>query len=203
MALGILLLVKGIAGLMLVAVAGSWYVSGALNGAYEQRSDTQQESLFNDNIFNYSPMTGMSEEFMGNMMTDFSKETYSSPGERLFLTGEDASGVRIVPTFDSQRLPSMGSTQMKLSCVHCHNKDGSGGVDMPNGMVESADISWETLKKIGYDETKLARTIREGVDENGGNLSVWMPMWTVTDTQMKDLIAYIKTLEADTAAAAY
>lgn len=45
-----------------------------------------------------------------------------------------------------------------------------------------------------FDDTTLARAIREGVDVQGGKLNAGMPRYELNDVEIKPLLAYLKTL---------
>lgn len=118
----------------------------------------------------------------GNMMRDFSRQTYASNGERIYLTGQSKSG-NVSANFG----------MMTVGCVNCHKPDGSGGLAFPDG-TNSADIRPKTLAKEGFSESDLKRAITEGVDEKGDPLGDYMPRWTMSRQDLSDVIAYLKTL---------
>lgn len=86
-----------------------------------------------------------------------------------------------------------------FACGTCHGMDGRG---VPEGNVEPSDIRWETLQKIvmtgrkrpRYDDARLARAIRDGIDSAGNELSPVMPRFRMSDDDLSDLIAYLKRL---------
>ena len=121
------------------------------------------------------------------MMRDYSKSSYSSNGERIYLTGEDEKGNSIYSNMG--QMPMMKS----FSCVNCHGKDGRGGLVFPTG-VKSANITWSKLKSEFNDE-KLKAAITQGKDPDGSKLSTYMPRWQISDKDLSDLIAYLKTLK--------
>jgi len=119
----------------------------------------------------------------GFMMRDFSKSRYASSGEEIYLTGQSDKSGRVYSDFG----------MMRIGCANCHGADGSGGMVFPDG-TESADIRWKALAKEGFTEATVKRAITEGLDEKGEPLSGYMPRWTIGTQDLKDLIAYMKTL---------
>ena len=84
-----------------------------------------------------------------------------------------------------------GSSVYKRYCRGCHGKDGRGGAHtfMPH---------IHNLTRKGYidllPDEHLAKVIREGGEANG--MSSYMPAWagTLTQAQIDDVIAFIRTL---------
>ena len=84
-----------------------------------------------------------------------------------------------------------GAKVYKRYCRGCHGKDGRGGAHtfMPH---------IHNLTKKGYIDLRpdevLAEIIREGGEPHG--MSSYMPAWegTLDDTQIDDVIAFIRTL---------
>lgn len=188
MMVGTLLLVIGVAGLLAVAFYGS---SAMMSG-------TSDYSFRNDIVYPGTMMgnlnRNMSIELMGNMMTDFSKSDYESPGERIYLSATGNNGQRLQATFDNNLMPMRGMMARHIACVNCHGENGKGGFVFPDGTTESADIRWSTLEEEGFDAASFKAAVTEGVDEKGDALSPWMPQWTMGDEDLNDLIAYLKTL---------
>jgi mono/diheme cytochrome c family protein len=118
----------------------------------------------------------------GYMMRDFRKAKYSSNGERIFLTGQSESGG-----------VSGGFGMMRLGCANCHRADGSGDLAFPDGTV-TADIRHDALAEEGFTDATIKRAITDGVDEKGDELSSYMPRWTMSNKDLNDLVAYLKTL---------
>jgi len=86
-----------------------------------------------------------------------------------------------------------------FACGTCHGPDGRG---VSEGTVEPSDIRWSKLQEVlltgrkrpRYDEARLARAIREGVDSAGNPLSPMMPHFRMADEDLSDLLAYLKRL---------
>jgi len=187
------MVVFGLVGLVLLA--GFWMITTPYTDVSALTPSTLDSDFYNNmmNNRNSTGMTGMDSEFMRNMMTDFSQDSYASSGEQLFLTAQDSDGAFITPTFDSAKMPMMGTARRDVACVNCHGTDGKGGYLFPDGETTSADIRWSVLGDE-FDQASFDAALREGVDENGQSLSVWMPRWEITDKQAEELVAYLKTL---------
>jgi hypothetical protein len=79
-------------------------------------------------------------------------------------------------------------------CTACHAETAAGGLG-PNitGSVTAGIGSWS--------EAEFNRVIREGVDRTGQKLCVLMsvyPATSMSDVQLRDLYAYLRTLSNDT-----
>jgi mono/diheme cytochrome c family protein len=188
MMVGALLLVIGVAGLLAVAFYGS---SAMMSG-------TSDYSFRNDIVYPGTMMgnlnRGVSNELMGNMMTDFSKSSYASNGERIYLSSTGSNGQRLQATFDNNLVPMRGMMARHVACVNCHGENGKGGFVFPDGTTESADIRWSALEDEGFDADSFKAAVTGGKDEKGDALSPWMPLWTIGDEDLADLMDYLKTL---------
>ena len=130
------------------------------------------------------------------------QRTFSSPGERLFLTGQDTNGTAIPRSNRSMT----GMMVTGGGCAACHGPDGRGRtVNAMMGSFETPDIRWSALiasggshsseeAHVAFDETTFARALRDGVDPEGTRLDPPMPRWQVTDQEVQDLIVHLKTL---------
>ena len=122
--------------------------------------------------------------------------SYSSVGERIYLTGVGADGQKI-----SRNAPpvSQGSLMMGGGgCGSCHGADGRGGtIKMMTGTaVEAPDIIYDALVKEGFTDATIGRAIRDGLDESGKPLEDAMPRWQMSDADVAEVIAYLKQLSA-------
>jgi len=121
--------------------------------------------------------------------------SYSSAGERIFLTGVGTDGKNIVRT-TTQGSP--GSMMMSGgSCGSCHGANGRGGtVKMMTGTaVEAPDITYSALTDAGFTDTTIRKAIHDGLDESGQPLDPVMPRWQMGDTDLSATIAYLKVLD--------
>ena len=152
----------------------------------------------------FMPMMGgqMDPRLMQNMMANFAKRSYSSNGEKIFLTSVDDEGNLILPTSAPSGFSHMMSMMRPLACVHCHGINGKGGFVFPDG-TRSADIRWKSLSSKEhekeeehppYTEETAKKAITDGVDPAGEQLSVYMPRWQMSEKDLNDLVEYLKKL---------
>jgi hypothetical protein len=131
---------------------------------------------------------------------------YASNGERIYFTATSGSGNRI-----RYRGGSSGGMMMgRLTCASCHGEDGRGGEHfMHMNTMDAPDIRWETLSSIEhgghegsdendelpYDAEAFSQAVREGITPGGDRLSSEMPRWEMSNEDLQDLIAFLKTLD--------
>lgn len=143
---------------------------------------------YGNGIVASAPQSLPSSAGPGGMMGRFARVprplTISSNAQRIYFTGFDDAGVRIQPT-----LPM--AAMMGLACADCHGTDRRGGIVMPDGTTKSADISARGLASL--TATQVATAITQGLDEKGKQFSAWMPSWAISDADLADLVAYLKT----------
>ncbi len=123
-----------------------------------------------------------------------SANTYSSVGQRIFLTGVGSDGREISRATSGA---SQGATMMGGGgCASCHGADGRGGtVRMTTGStIEAPDITYDALLQYGFTDVTIPEAIRNGLDENGDPLNEAMPRWQMSDADLDATIAYLKTL---------
>lgn len=185
--IGILFVLVGVAGLLGVAYYGSTLLF----------TDTVSTPTANTATVGSTNMMGASTVYtnlMRNLMTDFSKDKYSSPGERLYLSGTDETGYALQAELDVSGNAIQTMMSRRIACANCHGEDAKGDFLFPDGTTKSADIRWVTLESEGFDSAKFKAAVTLGKDEKGASLSGWMPRWIMTDAQLKELEAYLKTL---------
>lgn len=172
---GIILILLGIAGLVFLS-----YVSWGGWGMMSYRLGNKDTQIMN--------------RMMNSMMRDYSKSSYKSNGERIYLTGENETGERI----SSSMMPSGTSmTQMmKMGCVNCHGIKGKGGLLFPDGKTKSANITWEHLQDHDppYNAEAIKKAVTKGIEPDGEKLSNFMPRWEMSEQDLQDLTDYLKTL---------
>lgn len=186
LSVGILFVFVGICGLLAVAFYGSSIVS------VETVSPPAITSTTNSNMMggNNTVYTHM----MRNLMSDFSKDTYASLGERIYLTATDEAGYAIESTLQGPGIPAAGMMTRRISCANCHGEDGTGNFLFPDGTTKSADIRWTTLVDDGFDSASFKTAVTLGKTPKGRTLSTWMPRFVMTDAQLKAVEDYLKTL---------
>lgn len=134
-------------------------------------------------------------------------QSYESNGERIYFTGTSSSGEPI-----RANLPGMSRMMAGgRACVDCHGPDGRGGTfRMMMGTYTAPDIRYATLteqehgnEKVEgehdehppYTEETIKRAITEGIEPNGESLEWPMPQWKMSESDLNDLLAFLKTLE--------
>ncbi len=131
---------------------------------------------------------------MMNGGTAWGTGAFGSNGERIYFTGTSERGTPIIYTGGPASSSwMMGSGQ--LACASCHGPDGRGGVHTMGMMqvMDAKDIRWSTLK-VDYDSEKFRLAVTKGQDPYGTQMKTDMPLWTIGDADMADLITYLKTL---------
>ncbi len=99
------------------------------------------------------------------------------------------------------------------TCANCHGSDGKGGrVITMMSSFRSPDITWDKLTEgehedehngdeaeheehPPYTEETLKTAITEGINPAGESLDEEMPRWRMAESDLNDLIEFIKTLE--------
>lgn len=124
---------------------------------------------------------------------------FRSNGEQIYFTATSQRGSLI--TADMGMGP-MGSGMM--ACANCHGPDGRGGrVRMMMGSFVAPDIRYKTLTAAEhregeahppYTDETIKRAITQGIDPAGEPLDWPMPRWTMTEADLEDLLAFLKTL---------
>jgi cytochrome c oxidase subunit II len=128
--------------------------------------------------------------------------SYASNGERVYFTGQSETDPQITSQMQGMHRMQAGS----MACADCHGSDGRGGtVRMMMSSFDAPDIRYSTLiegehgdahgEHAPYMDEDIKRAITEGIDPAGEELEWIMPRWEMTDEQLNDLIAYMKTLE--------
>jgi mono/diheme cytochrome c family protein len=91
---------------------------------------------------------------------------------------------------------------LSKTCSRCHHEDFAGGIipTAPLDAPEAANITPHTCAGIGlWSEADFFKAMRKGLRPNGTEISTYMP-WTnysqMTDTELKALWQYLKTLPA-------
>ena len=90
---------------------------------------------------------------------------------------------------------------MRLACVNCHGPEGHGGtVRMMMYTFNVPSITWPVLTspnedRPAYTENTFKKAITAGIESNGDQLEAPMPIWQMSDSDLNDLVAFIKTLK--------
>lgn len=86
------------------------------------------------------------------------------------------------------------------SCAFCHGADGKGRrVRMLMWTYDVPDIRYSTLTAVRDNETPytdelIKQAITQGIDADGKRLEAPMPVWQMSDSDLNDLLEYLKTL---------
>jgi hypothetical protein len=121
-------------------------------------------------------------------------DSFSSNGERIYFTATSERGTEITYTGG----PSSNGGMMgngRLACDSCHGPGGQGGTHNMGMMqtMTAKDIRWSVLQPE-FDAEKFRLAVTKGQDPDGTQLSADMPRWNISDDDLADLIAYLKTL---------
>lgn len=122
-------------------------------------------------------------------------------GEHIYFTSISGRGDQISYTGG----PSFGGMMMGtyLTCAACHGPEGRGGThQMHMTVMESPDIRYTALSTMpemqssnmpyGLAEFRLA--VEEGQHPDGEELKTDMPRWSMSDADVQDLFAFLKSL---------
>lgn len=147
-------------------------------------------------IYHYSSNANamMGQGMMGNNGTAWGLGSFDSNGERIYFTATSDRGTEITYTGG----PGSSSWMMmggRLACVSCHGPDGKGGKHSMGMMqvMDAKDIRWSVLQPE-YDAEKFRLAVVKGQDPDGTQLNSDMPRWNISNDDLADLIAFLKTL---------
>jgi ABC-type branched-subunit amino acid transport system substrate-binding protein len=124
-------------------------------------------------------------------------------GKQIYTRGTSPRGTAMTAYLGAEALQLPASS---VPCVGCHGYDGLG---RPEGGVIPPDIRWSHLTKpyghvhdngrshAAFDPATLAGAVTAGLDPAGNRLDQAMPVYTMSDADMADLIAYLQRLETD------
>ncbi len=128
------------------------------------------------------------------------RSQFRSNGEQIYFTATSQRGSLI--TADMGMGPMGGGM---MACVSCHGPDGRGGrVRMMMGSFVAPDIRYKTLTTAEhtegeahppYTDETIKRAITQGIDPAGEPLDWPMPRWSMTEADLEDLLAFLKTLD--------
>ena len=136
----------------------------------------------------------MGSGMMGSGGTAWGTGAFRSNGERIYFTATSERGTEITYTGGpgSSGWMMMGG---RLACVSCHGPDGRGGEHSMGMMqvMDSKDIRWSVLQPE-FDAEKFRLAVVKGQDPDGTQLKPDMPRWNISNDDLADLIAFLKTL---------
>ena len=133
----------------------------------------------------------------------YSKESYSSTGERIYYETVRSDGS---PIPFKGGPPWLGKMTGR-GCVTCHGIDGKGGLALMMTSTTASDISYESLvsgkhhgdeqggsEEVAYTDKTIKAAITQGIDPNEKKLSPIMPRWQMTDEELNELLTFLKQL---------
>lgn len=124
--------------------------------------------------------------------------TFASNGERIYFTGTSSSVTPLTYTGGNMHLQMMGG-----GCATCHGSDRAGGRVVPEFWIKAPPLTRDALFEdhgeagghgdhTVYDVHTLRRAISRGIDPSGEPLDSVMPRWSMSESDWKDLLAYLK-----------
>ena len=132
-------------------------------------------------------------------------QTSVSNGEQIYFTGADSQGNRISYTGG----PNFGGMMMGsyLTCAACHGPDAHGGQHfMHMQVMDAPPIYYEALSTMmveesggtqtaeGYTLQDFRTAVIDGQHPDGDELDSDMPRWQISDGDLADLFAFLKTI---------
>lgn len=134
---------------------------------------------------------------------DNNSNNFVSNGERIYFTGRSQSGMPI------NAIGGAGGMHRQMhgsGCASCHGDDREGRRLWPQFWTKAPALTAIALfgdndhqdnsdghgDHASYDSDSLSRAITQGLDPAGEKLGAAMPRWSMSDSDMNDLIAYLK-----------
>jgi cytochrome c oxidase subunit 2 len=142
---------------------------------------------------------------MGNGNSYSTTGQYASNGEQIYFTATDQNGNLIHYSGG----PAFGGMMMSQyqTCAACHGANGQGGKHiMHMDVMDSSAISYTALNEMeakeagtavqpdGYTLADFRDAVINGKHPDGDKLKTEMPRWQMSDQDLQDLFAYLKTL---------
>jgi len=130
---------------------------------------------------------------------------FGSNGQQIYFTATDQSGQRVSYTGG----PAFGGMMMGayLACADCHGADARGGIHYIHMQsVDAPAIFYDALVQMleedtgaapgpgGYTLADFRQAVVDGKDPAGDSLEEVMPRWQMNDTDLADLLEFLKTL---------
>jgi mono/diheme cytochrome c family protein len=118
-------------------------------------------------------------------------------GERLYREGRLASGAPVTALVQGD-VPLRGT---QVTCQNCHGRSGMGVIEGDSiAAAVAAPLLFAPDAQRGrpaYDESTLARALRDGVDPLGRPIDPLMPRYRLGDRDVAALTAYLRQLGTD------
>ena len=132
--------------------------------------------------------------------------SFDSLGEQIYFTAVGEDGERIPY---SGGPPTGMMMQGYLSCASCHGPDAQGGQHaMHMQLMDAPNIRWNSLAseegaEHGDDDEEnhgeytfedFRRAVVEGEHPDGDPLSVNMPRWQISESELRSLMDYLQSI---------
>ena len=111
------------------------------------------------------------------------KKTYTSNGERIYKTGKNVRGEKLLNK-EASRIKIMSS------CQTCHGKSGAR---MKNLSIQFSYLSNPDYFSAPYTDSLFFRFLDEDLKSDGTKANIGV-IWNMTDSYKKDLLDYLKRL---------
>jgi cytochrome c oxidase subunit 2 len=138
--------------------------------------------------------------------TAWASGSFDTNGKRIYFTGTSNRGTPISYTGGPTMYMMMGG---RLACVSCHGIAARGGLHaMHMSVMNAPDIRWSVLSgehheeegsdehhhHEAYDFDSFKNAVEHGADPDGDALNPDMPRWQMSDSDLHDLVKYLKSL---------
>ncbi len=136
-------------------------------------------------------------------------ETPAKNGARIYFTGVSERGTPLNHTGGPDLGGGMvgggmmGGYGQWLTCASCHGPEGRGGKHLMHMRVmDAADIRYAALRTMSelkgrqraYDMDDFRQQVEQGRHPDGEEVKADMPRWKMSDSDLADLFAFLKTL---------
>lgn len=130
---------------------------------------------------------------------------FTSNGQQIYFSAVDQNGEYISYIGG----PNSGGMMMgnNLTCASCHGADGRGGTHyMHMQAMDAPPIYYDALVRMvqeessgasqsdGYTLENFRQSVVQGEHPDGDELNRNMPRWQLSENDLADLLAYLKTL---------
>lgn len=125
-------------------------------------------------------------------------------GARIYFTGSSERGTAVTSTSATNVGGGMmGGYSQWLTCASCHGPEGRGGTHVMHMRVMTApDIRFVALRTMPemkgrqrpYDVDDFRNTVEKGRHPDGEEVKADMPRWKLSEADLADLFAFLKTL---------
>ena len=130
---------------------------------------------------------------------------FASNGERIYFTGVSGSG-KPISARGGDAAMGMHRQMHGSGCATCHGVEREGRRLRPRFWIKAPALTADALfgdddhkqdssghgDHRTYDAVSLRRAIIEGVDPAGEPLDQAMPRWSMNESDLNDLIAYLE-----------